>query len=123
MNFWLTNRDRIYALSSPAKRDKMPSCHPAPPIPAMTQIPFGLNLSFVAKTLQCGDRGHRGRSRLLEAHIGRFQDDCSIRQNADILSEGAVFSAENFVAWFEVRDVFANCFDDPRVVDTQSSVF
>ena len=83
----------------------------------------GLNFSFVAKTLQRGDRRHRDRSRLLECHVRRFQNDCSIRQNTHVLGDCAVFSAEYFVARFEVRYVFANCFNGSGIVDTQSSVF
>ena len=38
-------------------------------------------------------------------------------------ANGPVFPAEYFVARFELRDIFANCFNRSRVIDTQSSVF
>src|SRR5438034_7247430 len=81
-----------------------------------------LNLSFVAKALERSKRGHRRRRCLLERHVAGFWDDSAICQSADILSDGAVFPAENFVAGLEVRDVLANCFDGSGIVDTQASV-
>src|SRR5207245_334009 len=78
----------------------------------------GLNFSFVAKTLQRGDCRHGDRSSLFKSHVRWFQRDCSIRKATHVLSQGAVSPAEYLVARFELRYVFANCFNCPRIVDT-----
>ena len=77
-----------------------------------------LNVAFVTKALQRGDCRHRDRSRLLKCHIRRLQNDCSVRQDAHVLGDGPILSAEHLIAGFEVGDVLANCFDGPGVVDT-----
>src|SRR6266852_2693844 len=76
-----------------------------------------LNLSLVAKTLQCSDCRNRYRRRLLKGQVRRFQHHCSFRTNSDVLGERPGSPPEHLVAWFEFRYVFANRFNRSRVVN------
>ena len=76
-----------------------------------------MNFTFVAKTLKRRDGGYGDRSGLLKCDVRRFQHDSSIRQGADVVSQGAVSAAKHFVAGFELGYVFPNCFNRPGVVD------
>ncbi len=55
--------------------------------------------------------------------IRRFQNDCSVRQDAHVLGKGSGLSSEYFITRFEVGNVFANRFNRSGIVDTQPSVF
>src|SRR5712692_11346461 len=79
-----------------------------------------LNLSRVAKSLQCGDCRYRYRRRLLKRQVGRFQRHCSILENTHVLSESAGSAAEYLVAWFELCYLAAHRFNSPRVVNAES---
>src|SRR5271166_3252655 len=76
-----------------------------------------LNLSLVAKTLQCGQCRKRHRSRLLKRHVIRLHDQ-SRHGSTHILGKGPLAvdpdfgtrivrvtdtRAEHLVAWFELR--------------------
>src|SRR5216683_189965 len=80
-----------------------------------------LNLSFVAKTLQCRDCRNRYRSRLLKRQVGRFQHHCSILANRHILGEGPGSPAEYLITWLKPLYVSADRFNRTRIVDAQSS--
>ena len=82
----------------------------------------GLNVSFVAQTLQCRQPGNGDRTRLFECDVAWFHHDGAIRLDADVIRHGPVFCAENFVAWLEVRYIFSNCFDDAGEVGAEARV-
>ena len=67
-----------------------------------------LNLSFVAKTLQCGECPHR--SRLLEGNVIRLHREFRLG-SARILCKGPRARAEHLVAWLELGYVPAHRFD------------
>src|SRR5713101_5528180 len=69
-----------------------------------------LNLSLVAKTLQCGECRYRCRSRLLKRHVIWLDDQCGLGSTC-ILGKGPAARAEHLVAWFELRYVPANRFN------------
>ncbi len=83
----------------------------------------GLNVSLVAKTLQCGDTGDRNRAGLFECNVGRFHHDRSIGLDANVIRHCAVLRAENFVVWFEVCDIFPNYLNDTGEIGPESDVF
>ena len=45
-----------------------------------------------------------------------------VRLDADVIRHRAVLRAKNFVAWFEVRDIFPNRFDDPGEIGSEASI-
>src|SRR5216683_7734087 len=53
-----------------------------------------LNLSLVAKTLQCGECRHRCRSRLLKRHVIWLDDQCGLGSTC-ILGKGPAARAEH----------------------------
>ncbi len=87
---------------------------PTPPRRAIDQdLLAGLNLSFVAKTLQSGDSRYGNRSRLLEGYVRGFERDRAIGQDAHILGQGSVFPTEHLIARFELRHILADRLDPP----------
>src|SRR5207244_2720560 len=83
----------------------------------------GLNVPFVAQTLQCREPGNRNRTGLFESYICRFQNNSAIGIDADIFGDSTILRSENLVARFEVRYIFSNCFDDPGEVGAEARVF
>src|SRR5262249_27280596 len=78
-----------------------------------------LNVSLVAKTLQCGECRHRYGSRLLKRHVIWLDAQCRLG-SARILSKGPTARAEHFIAWFELRYTPANCFHLAGHIDAES---
>jgi hypothetical protein len=78
----------------------------------------GLQLAFVAQTLQRGERCDTNRRRLLDSHVRRTEHNRALFANADVLGEGTIASTEHFVADLELGDIFADCFDGAGEVDT-----
>src|SRR5438477_4534967 len=92
-----------------------------------------LNLSLVAKTLQCGECRHRCRSRLLKRHVIRLHDQYGLG-NTCIVREGPLGDpdsdtrtlrvtdthAEHLVAWFELGYVPADRFNLAGHINAQS---
>ena len=66
--------------------------------------------------------GNGDRSRLFECDVARFQNNCALGLDTNVLGHGAVFCAENFVAWFEVGYIFPNCFNDSGEVSAEANV-
>src|SRR5271157_1205450 len=60
-----------------------------------------LNLSLVAKTLQCGECRHAYRSRLLKRHVIWLHGQCRFGSTR-ILCKGTTGRAEHLVAWLEL---------------------
>src|SRR6266480_1822214 len=81
-----------------------------------------LNLSLVAKSLQCRDAGDIDRSCLLEGQVNRLPRDGSTLANTHILSKGPISPAKYLIARFELCDVLADRLNCPRVIDAQSCV-
>jgi hypothetical protein len=77
-----------------------------------------LNFSFVPQRLQRGYSRYVDRSRFLETHIRRFQRDCSSCPRTHILRKRTTASAKDFIAVFELCDVFADGFHRSRKIDT-----
>src|SRR5437660_760744 len=71
----------------------------------------GLNFSLVAKRLQSRDARDVDRSRLLKCDVCRLDRDGSVRARTNVLGKGTSPSAEDIIAWFELRDVFADGFN------------
>ena len=67
-------------------------------------------MSFVAKSLQCGERSDACAGRLLEGHDLRLGGQPRFR-SAGELGKRAAAAAEDFVAGFESRHVPADRFD------------
>src|SRR6266852_7954283 len=92
-----------------------------------------LNVSLVAKTLQCGECRHRCRSCLFKRHAIRLHDQCRLG-STHILGKGPLADpdfntrslrvsdtqTEHCVAWFELRYVPANRFDLAGHINAQS---
>src|SRR5580704_2611975 len=70
----------------------------------------GLNLSLIAKPLQCRKCRDTYRSRLLKRHIIWFDCQCRLG-SAHIFGKSPTAGAEYLVAQFELRYVSANRFD------------
>src|SRR3984893_9822402 len=83
----------------------------------------GLNVSLVAKTLQCGEAGDRNRARLFECDVVWFHHGRPIRFHADVIRYRPVLRAKNFVAWLEVCDIFSNCLDDTGEIGSKAGIF
>src|SRR5438270_12166926 len=78
-----------------------------------------LNVSLVAKTLQRGKSGHCDRGRLLEGDVIRLRHQCSLR-STDILRYRSISRAENFIAWFELGDIFPHRLHRARAIDPEA---
>src|SRR5205823_8787174 len=81
-----------------------------------------LNFSFIAQRLQRRDTGDVDRSGLLKGDARRFQRDCSSGPRTNVFRKGSAPSAEDFVAWFELRYILPDGFNCPGKVDTQPCV-
>src|SRR5216683_4316816 len=62
-----------------------------------------LNVSLVAKTLQCGECRHRYRSRLLKRHAIRLHDQCRLR-STHILGKGPLADPDFHTRSLRVSD-------------------
>src|SRR5207245_10081820 len=82
----------------------------------------GLNVSFVAQTLQRSDSGDSDRAGLLERNVGRFYHDRAVGLGANVIRHRSVLRAENFVAWLEIGYIFPNCYDDAGEIGPESRV-
>src|SRR5439155_9216559 len=82
----------------------------------------GLNVPFVAQTLQCRERSNRNRTGLLKGDVRRLQNRGAISGDADVIGHGSSLRAENFVARFEVGYIFSNCFYGGGEVTAESVV-
>src|SRR5574337_415296 len=69
-----------------------------------------LNLSLVAKTLQCRECRHRHGSRFLKRHVIWLHGQVRLGSTR-ILGKRPTARSEHLVAWFELRYVPANRFD------------
>ena len=58
----------------------------------------GLNVPFVAQTLQCRQRGNGDRTRLFECDVARFGNNRTLGLDANVVRHGPVLRAEDFVA-------------------------
>ena len=80
------------------------------------------DLTFVAQALQRREcRNRHGRS-LLEGHICRLGRDRAALADYDILRDGAVRTAEYFVARLETRDALTDGFDRAGEVDPDAHI-
>src|SRR2546423_15583533 len=82
-----------------------------------------LNVSLVAKTLQCGEAGDRNRARLFECDVVWFHHGRPIRFHADVIRYRPVLRAKNFVAWLEVCDILSNCLDHTGEIGSEAGIF
>src|SRR6266852_1085662 len=82
----------------------------------------GLNLSCIAKTLQCGECLYRGGGSVLKRSVGRFQRQ-SVFRNRCILGKTPRPCPEHLIPWLKLRDVGANGFHPPGDVSAESRVF
>src|SRR5437870_10786906 len=57
----------------------------------------GLNVPFVAQSLQCREPGNRDRTGLLKGDVRRLQNNSAIGIDADIFGDSAILRSENFV--------------------------
>src|SRR6266404_2393109 len=82
----------------------------------------GLNVPFVAQTLQCREPGNRNRTGLLKGDVRRLRNRGAISGDADVIGHGSSLRSENFVARCEVGYIFSNCFHDAGEVTAESGV-
>src|SRR4029077_15100547 len=80
----------------------------------------GLNVAFVAETLQRGDSRDWNRSRFFEYDVVGLGRDGAVRQNANVLGKRAGLSTEHFVTGFEIGYIFADGFNGSGVIDTDA---
>src|SRR5712692_8932663 len=79
----------------------------------------GLNVTFVAKTLQRCDRRHSHGARLLEGDVRRFRHDCPIRWNGHVLGVGLARPAEHLISRLKLLYVSAGRLNRPCKVSAQ----
>src|SRR5207249_7453784 len=81
-----------------------------------------LDFSFVAHSLQCRDTRDVDRGRLLKGDVCRLERDGAIRARTNVLGKGPVSATEYFITWFELGDVFADCFNRSGKINAQPCV-
>src|SRR5260221_8494824 len=80
-----------------------------------------LNLSFVAKTPQSGDRRYRDGGGGLKRETGRFQDQF-VFISTRILGKRTLAYPEHLIPWLELLDGCANGLHPPGDVDSEDRV-
>jgi len=82
-----------------------------------------LNLSFIAKTLQSGERGHRSGRRFFKSQVIRFPHESIFRHTGKLGKASVAAFAENFIAGMKLFDLAADRFNPTRDVGSQDLVF
>ena len=86
----------------------------------------GLDLSVVAKALECGHRRHRNRGRFLERQVRRLQRH-NVHRHRHVFGEAAVAVVQevgvDLVAGLEPGDAAADRLDLPGDVDAEDPMF
>src|SRR6516225_959144 len=100
----------------------VPRTYPRLPRTVNQDLLARLNVSFVAKTLQCGDCRNRYRSRLLKRHVIRLHDQCSLG-STHVLGTPPTACAEHFVARFEVLTFLPTASTWPAISTPSRVVF
>src|SRR5207253_124199 len=81
-----------------------------------------LDLSFITQSLQCRNTRDVDRRRLLKRDVCRLERDGAIRARTNVLGKGPVSATEHFITWFELGDVFADCFNRSGKINAQPCV-
>src|SRR5207244_3475956 len=84
-----------------------------------------VTLVGLSKILFCVIDNAIGADRFDKIDIARAANagDFGAERLGDLDGDSAILRSENFVARFEVRYIFSNCFDDPGEVGAEARVF